>query len=249
MAPRLSGALRAGDAALAADDDGPGVLHPMRADLVGRMGDRLPDRQDRAALHAAAALHDGGLLPDHQATAMSTRRTFAGSNSEAQLKSRRKAAKMLVAVVAMFAICYFPVHLLNFVRYCGGRESLQQTSILAVMSSISHWFCYFNSAVNPIIYNFMSGKFRREYKRAFLKCVTCGEAGGGPGGDCRFSANDTIHLDRRLAAYANGPHGRDARREELLVKKRRAASLTARRNNFKHSKRINKLNNSVDSNI
>nr|XP_018905595.1 PREDICTED: orexin receptor type 1-like isoform X1 [Bemisia tabaci] len=220
--------------------------------------DNIPGHQETLTVRVPIPAHaDSPQAPhSHQhgcfnnnSTAMSTRRTFAGSNSEAQLKSRRKAAKMLVAVVAMFAICYFPVHLLNFVRYCGGRESLQQTSILAVMSSISHWFCYFNSAVNPIIYNFMSGKFRREYKRAFLKCVTCGEAGGGPGGDCRFSANDTIHLDRRLAAYANGPHGRDARREELLVKKRRAASLTARRNNFKHSKRINKLNNSVDSNI
>ena len=25
---------------------------------------------------------------------------------------------------------------------------------------VSHWLCYFNSAVNPVIYNFMSGKSR-----------------------------------------------------------------------------------------
>ncbi|XP_052748225.1 orexin receptor type 2-like [Galleria mellonella] len=36
---------------------------------------------------------------------------------QTQLRSRRKAAKMLVAVVIMFAVCYFPVHLLSVLRY------------------------------------------------------------------------------------------------------------------------------------
>lgn len=38
------------------------------------------------------------------------------TTTEGQLRSRRKAAKMLVAVVVMFAICYFPVHLLSLLR-------------------------------------------------------------------------------------------------------------------------------------
>jgi len=33
--------------------------------------------------------------------------------TEAQLKSRRKAAKMLCAVVIFFAVCYLPVHFLS----------------------------------------------------------------------------------------------------------------------------------------
>ena len=33
-----------------------------------------------------------------------------------QLIARRKAAKMLIAVVIMFGICYLPVHLLNILR-------------------------------------------------------------------------------------------------------------------------------------
>lgn len=37
-------------------------------------------------------------------------------NLEGQLNSRRKAAKMLVAVVLVFGICYFPVHLLSILR-------------------------------------------------------------------------------------------------------------------------------------
>ena len=39
------------------------------------------------------------------------------SASEPQLLARRKAAKMLIAVVVMFGICYLPVHLLNILRW------------------------------------------------------------------------------------------------------------------------------------
>ena len=34
-----------------------------------------------------------------------------------QTLARRNVAKMLIAVVWMFAICYLPVHLLNILRY------------------------------------------------------------------------------------------------------------------------------------
>lgn len=40
----------------------------------------------------------------------------ANSSTMGQLRARRKAAKMLVAVVVMFAGCYFPVHVLNILR-------------------------------------------------------------------------------------------------------------------------------------
>ncbi|XP_011866284.1 PREDICTED: orexin receptor type 2-like isoform X2 [Vollenhovia emeryi] len=76
-----------------------------------------------------------------------------GGNPEGQLRSRRKAAKMLVAVVITFAICFFPVHLLSILRCTMALPSNQWT---IAMSLIAHWLCYFNSAVNPVIYNFMS---------------------------------------------------------------------------------------------
>lgn len=42
--------------------------------------------------------------------------TVGNTSTMTQLRARRKAAKMLVAVVIMFAICYFPVHCLNIIR-------------------------------------------------------------------------------------------------------------------------------------
>ncbi|XP_059145001.1 orexin/Hypocretin receptor type 1-like [Physella acuta] len=38
----------------------------------------------------------------------------------------------------------------------------------------SHWLCYFNSAVNPTIYNFMSCNFRREFRIACHICCRRG---------------------------------------------------------------------------
>ncbi|XP_018333643.1 orexin receptor type 2-like [Agrilus planipennis] len=87
--------------------------------------------------------------------------------SSRQICSRRKASRMLVAVVIMFAICFLPVHLLCVLRLTVG---LTNSETNRAFSLISHWLCYANSAVNPVIYNFMSGKFRKEFRRAFACC-------------------------------------------------------------------------------
>ncbi|CAO1434913.1 unnamed protein product [Diamesa serratosioi] len=79
-----------------------------------------------------------------------------------QLRARRKASKMLVIVVLIFAASYFPVHLLNILRY--SYTGVDQSEVISVLFLFSHWLCYANSAINPVIYNFMSGKFRREFR-------------------------------------------------------------------------------------
>ncbi|XP_076629808.1 orexin receptor type 2 isoform X1 [Colletes latitarsis] len=107
-------------------------------------------------------------IPGHnlpaQASQMSQTSPANVGNLDGQLRYRRKAAKMLITVVIIFAICYFPVHLLSVIRYTRG---LTESTLTKVCALISHGLCYFNSAVNPLIYNFMSGKFRKEFRRAF----------------------------------------------------------------------------------
>ncbi|KAL5016447.1 hypothetical protein ScPMuIL_006036, partial [Solemya velum] len=99
-----------------------------------------------------------------------TRRPMMNSKhkSDDKLEIRRKAAKMLITVVVVFALSYFPVHLINILRYTGVLKNIEDMSILAL---VSHWFPYFNSSINPIIYNFMSAKFRKEFANACFCCL------------------------------------------------------------------------------
>ncbi|XP_046641961.1 orexin/Hypocretin receptor type 1-like isoform X1 [Daphnia pulicaria] len=97
----------------------------------------------------------------------------SNASIELQLRSRRKAAKMLVVVVIVFAVCYFPVHLVSILRY---TIKLTQNDYTVAAALVSHWLCYFNSAINPVIYNFMSEKFRREFGIA-MKCCSADEDG------------------------------------------------------------------------
>ncbi len=48
-----------------------------------------------------------------------------------------------------------------FNRY--SYDDLNQSEIISVLSLFSHWLCYANSAVNPLIYNFMSGDYFDEF--------------------------------------------------------------------------------------
>ncbi|XP_076341272.1 orexin receptor type 2-like [Tachypleus tridentatus] len=115
---------------------------------------------------------DGTTAMSQSCRTRKTRICSANTGCEGQIRCRRKAAKMLIAVVVVFGICYLPVHLLNTLRYTIG---LPQTHATSVASLLSHWLCYANSAANPIIYNFMSGRFRKEFKNSF-KCKCLGNS-------------------------------------------------------------------------
>ncbi|XP_064605991.1 orexin receptor type 2-like [Liolophura sinensis] len=110
-----------------------------------------------------------------------------------KIQSRRRAAKMLIAVVVCFFVCYFPVHLLNILRYTQQLHSLSPT-LTRVLALGSHFLCYFNSALNPVIYNFMSGKFRKEFRDACSCCLSRGRPPKSPCESYRYSysnANNT----------------------------------------------------------
>lgn len=44
-------------------------------------------------------------------------------------------------------------------RYSGLASDIQNPTVISMISLTSHLLVYFNSAINPVIYNFMSGKY------------------------------------------------------------------------------------------
>ncbi|KAL3869561.1 hypothetical protein ACJMK2_042229 [Sinanodonta woodiana] len=99
-------------------------------------------------------------------------RTKISSNRE-QVESRKKAAKMLIAVVFVFGVSYLPVHILNLLRYTDSLKTMAE--MITYFSVISHYFPFLNSSINPVIYNFMSDKFRQEFKIALQMCTKYGK--------------------------------------------------------------------------
>ncbi|XP_069092874.1 orexin receptor type 2 [Pleurodeles waltl] len=90
-----------------------------------------------------------------------------------QIRARRKTARMLMVVLLVFALCYLPISVLNVLkRVFGMFAHTNDRETVYAWFTFSHWLVYANSAANPIIYNFLSGKFREEFKAAFSCCCT-----------------------------------------------------------------------------
>lgn len=141
-----------------------------------------------AYIHISLVLWKGGIPGEGDSRSASAKPMInnrGATVANEQLATRRKAAKMLITVVVVFAVCYFPVHLLNILRYAGVMGSVSVDGI-RVYSYIAHWLPYLNSSTNPIIYNFMSGKFRKEFVTA---CRCCCQHKEKRKSDCIFTSS------------------------------------------------------------
>ncbi|XP_052818218.1 orexin/Hypocretin receptor type 1-like [Mya arenaria] len=100
-----------------------------------------------------------------------TSNSHSQENNTCRLTGPKKAIKMLGAIVTVFALCFLPNHTLNILRY---TKQLKAVPNLRMIALISHWCMFFNSCINPIIYNFMSDKFRSEFRVATALCCLRG---------------------------------------------------------------------------
>jgi len=88
-------------------------------------------------------------------------------------KTRRKTTIMLLTVVLVFFLFWFPYNMLNMLLILGNKADFN-VDILRHARSIFLLFLLVNSASNPIIYNFLSGKFRTGFRRIFTCRRFCG---------------------------------------------------------------------------
>ena len=83
---------------------------------------------------------------------------------------KQQAGRLLILVVLLFAILWLPIHTVLLIGYFG---SPPDSNFFRTYSVLSSCFAYFNSCVNPIIYNRTSKAFRE----AFQQAVGCGRRG------------------------------------------------------------------------
>ncbi|XP_026884926.2 thyrotropin-releasing hormone receptor [Electrophorus electricus] len=112
----------------------------------------------------------------HQGRTNSTVKVSCKPNKGA-VSSRKQVTKMLAVVVVLFALLWMPYRTLVVVNSLMDPPYLDAWFLLFCRMSI-----YTNSAINPIIYNAMSQKFRT----AFKKLCHC-EGPGGKEKEAKFS--------------------------------------------------------------
>nr|AKQ63071.1 FLamide receptor 1 [Platynereis dumerilii] len=87
-----------------------------------------------------------------------------------QVKSgdrKKKASRLLILVVVIFALLWLPVHIHLLIAYFG---TLPENKFYVAISMLWNTLAYFNSCVNPFIYNYASKEFRDSF-REVMCCV------------------------------------------------------------------------------
>ncbi|XP_019619556.1 PREDICTED: orexin receptor type 2-like [Branchiostoma belcheri] len=107
---------------------------------------------------------------EEQPRSASPSRDTIGQRSGETIFARRKVARMLIAVVIIFAVCWAPSMVMNFMkRVLGSFDVTNDRGGMYAAYGVAHWLIYFNSAINPVIYGFLSEKFRSGFQ-ASLGC-------------------------------------------------------------------------------
>ncbi|CAH1794824.1 unnamed protein product [Owenia fusiformis] len=104
------------------------------------------------------------------------RRTAPGEKDSVrdrqQNKSKRKVVQMLVTIVALFGLCWFPLHL--FALVLDFRPDLMAyEDILTIIYYCVHWLAMSNSFQNPIIYGFLNDSFKIDLRIILSKWFPC----------------------------------------------------------------------------
>lgn len=89
------------------------------------------------------------------------------SRSAAVENAKRKVIKVLGVIVATFAVCWFPAHV---VHYLAVFHKNVVFTIPSYVYSLLLWISHTNSAIDPFLYILLSQNFRKEFRKVLTQC-------------------------------------------------------------------------------
>ncbi|XP_046408877.1 allatostatin-A receptor-like [Ischnura elegans] len=124
-----------------------------------------------------------------------------GHVSAESRRGRKRVTRMVVVVVAIFAVCWCPIQVILVLKSVDHYEITNVSVFIQIASQV---LAYLNSCVNPILYAFLSENFRK----AFRKVIYCGPAGGmlgaNGGTSRRRTQNGRCDYERTKTTRSNG---------------------------------------------
>lgn len=89
----------------------------------------------------------------------------SAKGSETSNRVKKRVTRMVIIVVAIFALCWLPIHTVLIITHFGKAEL--DTLFIGIQMA-GNCFAYMNSCVNPILYAFLSENFRKSFRKLLL---------------------------------------------------------------------------------
>lgn len=86
------------------------------------------------------------------------------------MESRKRIAKTVLVLVALFALCWLPNHLLYLYRSFTSQTYVDPSAIHFIITIFSRVLAFSNSCVNPFALYWLSKTFQKHFKAQLFCC-------------------------------------------------------------------------------